>query len=180
MRPFTLAWILIAAAVLPPAAAADEARGGRTYFGVSMLNMIYATGGSDHRSTGLVGRLGYDLSRHLAAETHFGGSIGAESNADSAIGRAQMDSFYSLFLRLNGYLGTKRLYGLAGLSYGQRVLKPPGALSTTHSGAVSGSLGAGLEIFGNRDISFDLEVVRYFDRGHYSLSALNLGLLTRF
>jgi hypothetical protein len=180
MRLFTLAWILMAAAALPPAAAADEAQDDRTYFGVSMLNMIYATGGSDHRSTGLVGRFGYDLSRHLAVETHFGGSIGAESNADSAIGRAQMDGLYSLFLRYNGYLGTQRLYGLAGMSYGQRVLKPPGAVRTSHSGTVSGSLGLGLEIFGNRDVSFDFEVIRYFDRAHYSLSALNLGLLARF
>jgi hypothetical protein len=173
------AWLLAAALLLPQLAGAADGND-RTYFGVSMLNDIYTTPQYNHRSTGLMGRLGYDFSRRLAAEVHVGGSIGPESNANTAIGRAQMDSIYSLFLRLNAYIGTKRLYGLAGMSYGTRVLSASNSAVQARNSDSNKSLGFGLEIYGNRDVSFDFELIRYFDNRYYKVDAFNLGLVTRF
>ena len=168
-------WVLVAA-LLPGTAFAEN----RIYFGVSMLNSVYTNSRYDHHSAGLMGRLGYDFSKRLAVEGHFGGSIGPESNANSSIGQAQMDSIYGAFVRLNTYIGQQRLYALAGMSYGTQKLRSSGSGMFQKNSDTNKSLGFGLEIFGNQDLSFDFQLMRYFDNRYYTVDAFNLGLVTRF
>jgi len=169
---------LLAGVLLLPFGASGANNNG-IYVGGSMFNSVYGEQHHDHRSTGMIGRLGYDLSRHFAVEAHVGGAIGPESNANPAVGEAQMDSVYSLFLRLNTYIGRNRVYGLGGISYGTRVLTAANG-NQVHNSDSTRSVGLGLELYGNRDISFDFQLIRYFDTRYYTVDAFNLGLLTRF
>ena len=168
-------WALLAA-LLPGTVFAEN----RIYFGVAMLNSVYSNSRYDHRSTGLMGRLGYDFSKRFAVEGHFGGGIGPESNANSNIGQAQMDSIYSAFLRLNTYIGEQRLYALAGMSYGTQLLRSSNSGAFHKNSDTNRSLGFGLEIYGNQDLSFDFQLMRYFDNRYYTVDAFSLGLVTRF
>ena len=152
----------------------------KAYFGLAMLNSTYKVGGNNHRSTGLVGRLGYDLSRHFALETHFGGSVGQESNVNTSYGRAQIVDLYSAFLCLNNWFGNKRVYALAGISYGTWEFKGPDPAVAVRDRDSNKSYGLGVEAYENDDISFQLEWVRYFDNRNYRVDAWNLGLVTRF
>jgi Outer membrane protein beta-barrel domain len=160
----------------PPAAVAED----KAYFGVAMFNSTYKAGGNDHRSTGVVGRLGYDLSRHVALETHFGGSIGRESNVNTNYGQAQIIDLYSVFLCLNSHFGNKRVYALGGVTYGTRELKGSNSSAATRNADSNKSFGFGVEAYENDAISFQLEWVRYFDNRYYRVDAWNLGLVTRF
>jgi hypothetical protein len=168
--------ILSVATLAPQAVFAQD----KTYFGVAMLNSTYKAGGVDHRSTGLVGRLGYDISRHFAVETHFGGSIGDESNISTRYGRAQIIDLYSVFLCLNSHFGDKRVYALGGVTYGTRELKGPNSSVAIRNNDSNKSFGLGIEAYENDDISFQLEWIRYFDNRYYKVDAWNLGLITRF
>ena len=168
-------WVWVAV-LLPGTVHAEN----RIYFGVAMLNSVYTNSRYNHRSAGLMGRLGYDFNKRFAVEGHFGGSIGPESNTNTNIGQAQMDSIYSAFLRLNTYIGEQRLYALAGMSYGTQVLRSSGAGMFHKNSDTNRSLGFGLEIFGNQDLSFDFQLIRYFDNRYYTVDAFNLGLVTRF
>ena len=179
MKAMNLLLGLLAGALLLPLGTCGGDNMG-VYVGGSMFNSVYGEPHHDHRSTGLLGRLGYDLSRRFAVETHIGGAIGPEANANSSVGEAQMDSVYSLFLRLNTYLGRNRLYALGGLSYGTRLLTVgPNNVQVRNSDSTR-SVGLGLELYGNRDISFDFQLIRYFDTRYYTVDAFNVGLLTRF
>lgn len=153
---------------------------GETYFGLAMLNSTYAAEGNDHHATGIVGRLGYDFSRHFALETHFGGDVGQESNVSPNFGRARIVDMYSAFLCVNSYFGNKRVYALGGVSRGTRELTAPGSTVATRDSGSTKSYGLGLEAYENDDISFQLEWVRYFDSRFYQVDAWNLGLVTRF
>jgi len=153
---------------------------GKAYFGVAMLNSIYKEGGNNHRSTGLLGRLGYDFSRHIAIETHFGGSIGQESNVSTQYGEAQIIDLYSAFLCLNSHFGNKRVYALGGITYGTRELKGSNSSVSIKNDDSNKSYGLGVEAYQNDAISFQLEWVRYFDNRYYRVDAWNLGLVTRF
>lgn len=168
--------VLGVVAWLPQAALAQD----KAYFGVAMLNSTYKEGGNNHRSTGLVGRLGYDFSRYIAVETHFGGSIGKESNVSTRYGEAQMVDLYSAFLCLNSHFGNKRVYALGGITYGTRELKGPNSSQSVRNDDSNKSFGFGVEAYENDAISFQLEWVRYFDNRYYRLDAWNLGLVTRF
>jgi len=161
---------------LPHAAFAQ----GKAYFGVAMLNSTYKEGGNNHRSTGLVGRLGYDFSKHIAVETHFGGSIGSESNVTAQYGEAQIIDLYSAFLCLNSHFGNKRVYALGGITYGTRELRGPNSSVSVQNNDSNKSFGLGVEAYENDAISFQLEWVRYFDNRYYRVDAWNLGLVTRF
>ena len=162
--------------LLPLAALAQ----GKTYLGLAMLNAAYQEGGDNHRSTGLVGRLGYDFSRHVAVEAHFGGDVGGQSNVSAAIGQARIVDFYSAFLCLNSRFGNKRVYALGGITYGTRELQGANASAATRNNDSNKSFGFGVEAYENDDISFQLEWVRYFDNRYYRVDAWNLGLVTRF
>lgn len=168
--------ILGVAALAPQTVFAQD----RTYFGVAMFNSTYKAGSADHRSTGLVGRLGYDISRYFALETHFGGSIGDESNVSTNYGRAQIIDLYSAFLCLNSHFGNKRVYALGGITYGTRELKGPNSSAAVRNNDSNKSFGLGIEAYENDAISFQLEWVRYFDNRYYRVDAWNLGLITRF
>lgn len=163
-------------ALLPQAAFAED----KTYLGVAMLNSIYRIGGNDHRSTGLVGRLGYDMYKYLAVETQFGGDIGSQSNVSSDVGQAQISDFYSAFLRFNSRFGTTRMYALGGITYGTRELGASNSPVTIRSSGSNGSYGLGVEAYGNEAVSFQLEWVRYLGNRNYSVDGWNLGLVTRF
>ena len=176
-RTNLIAFILIAAALVPQTASAQD----KAYFGVAMLNSIYRDAAShDHYSNGLVGRLGYDIARYLAVETHFGGSIGTESNVNNANGKGQLTDFYSAFLCLNSHFGNKRIYALGGMSYGTREFSGSASAAATRDSKTGTSYGAGIEAYHNDDISFNLEWVRYFDNSDFAMNAYNLGLLVRF
>lgn len=153
---------------------------GKAYFGVAMLNSTYKENGDNHRSTGLVGRLGYDFSKYVAVETHFGGSVGEQSNVNTTIGQARIVDFYSAFLCLNSRFGNKRVYALGGITYGTRELQGPNATAATRNNDSNKSFGFGIEAYENDAISFQLEWVRYFDNRYYRVDAWNLGLVTRF
>ena len=153
---------------------------GEAYFGVAMLNDTYKADGNNHRSTGLLGRLGYDLSRHIAVETHFGGNVGQESNISTNYGRAQFVDLYSVFLCLNSHFGNKRVYALGGITYGTRELKGRNSSAAVRNNDSNKSFGLGVEAYENDDISFQFEWVRYFDNRYYRVDAWNLGLVTRF
>ena len=161
---------------LPQVAHAQD----KAYFGVAMLNSAYKEVGNNHRSTGLVGRLGYDFSKHIAVETHFGGSIGQESNVSTQYGEAQITDFYSAFLCLNSHFGNKRIYALGGITYGTRELRGPNSSASIRNNDSNKSYGLGVEAYENDAISFQLEWVRYFDNRYYRVDAWNLGLVTRF
>jgi hypothetical protein len=161
---------------LPQAALARD----KAYFGVAMLNSTYKHGGNNHRSTGLVGRLGYDFSKHIAVETHFGGNIGQESNVSTQYGEAQIADLYSAFLCLNSHFGNKRVYALGGITYGTREIKAPNSTVSIRDDDSNKSYGLGVEAYENEAISFQLEWVRYFDNRNYRVDAWNLGLVTRF
>ena len=161
---------------LPQAAIAQD----KAYFGVAMLNSTYKQGGNNHRSTGLVGRLGYDFSKYSAVETHFGGNIGQESNVSTQYGEARIIDLYSAFLCLNSHFGNKRVYALGGITYGTRELKGPNSSVSIRNDDSNKSYGLGVEAYENDAISFQLEWVRYFDNRYYRVDAWNLGLVTRF
>ena len=152
----------------------------KAYFGFAMLNSAYKERGDNHRATGLTARLGYDLSRHVAVETHFGGAVGGQSNVSTAIGQARIVDFYSAFLCLNSYFGNKRIYALGGITYGTRELQGPNATAATRNNDSNKSYGVGVEAYENDAVSFQLEWVRYFDNRYYKVDAWNLGLITRF
>ena len=171
----TLAAVIATVLAVPTAHAQNNA-----YLGLAMLNSTYAERGNDHRSTGLVARVGYDLNRYFAVETHFGGSIGQESNVNTGLGRAQITDLYSVFLRLNSHFGNKRVYALGGITYGARELTGPNASVATKNHDSNKSFGFGVEAYENDDISFQLEWVRYFDNRYYRVDAWTLGLVTRF
>lgn len=170
---FTLLGIL---ALAPSAVFAQD----KVYIGLAMLNSAYNEDGHNHYSTGLVGRLGYDFTRYIAAETHFGGSIGQESNVSTAYGQAQITDLYSVFLCLNSHFGNKRVYALGGVTYGTRQLTGPNSSVATRNNDSNKSFGFGIEALENSDVSFQLEWVRYFDNRYYRVDSWNLGLLTRF
>jgi len=153
---------------------------GKTYFGVAMLNSTYKADGYNHRSTGLVGRLGYDFNRYFAVESHFGGDVGQQSNVSAGIGQARIVDFYSAFLCLNSHFGNKRVYALGGITYGTRELKGPNSSAAIRYNDSNKSFGLGIEAYQNDAISFQLEWVRYFDNRYYRVDAWNLGLVTRF
>jgi hypothetical protein len=175
-RTNLILWVLGIMLLVPQAALAQD----KIYFGAAMLNTNYKTDGNDHHSTGLVGRLGYDISKHFAVETHFGGSIGPESNVSTLYGQAQIIDFYSGFLVLNGHIKKERLYALAGITYGTREVKVTNTSAATRDSDSNKSFGLGIEMYGNEDISFQLEWMRYFDNRNYQVDAWNLGLVTRF
>lgn len=168
--------IICAMALVPQVALARD----KAYFGLAMLNSTYKVGAHDHRSTGLVGRLGYELSRYFALETHFGGSVGQESNVNTSYGQGQIVDLYSAFLCLNRWFGKKRLYALAGISYGTREYKGPDPAPAVRNTDSNKSFGLGVEAYENDAIGFQLEWVRYFDNRYYRVDAWNLGLVTRF
>ena len=177
MKKTTLMLPLLGILAFMPQAAFAK---GKTYFGLAMLNSTYSEGGHDHRSTGLMGRLGYDFSRHVAVETHFGGSIGGESNVSDQFGQAQVIDQYSAFLCLNSYFGNKRVYALGGVTYGTLELQEPDSSAAVRNNDSNKSFGFGIEAYENDDISFQLEWVRYFDNASYTVDAWNLGIVTRF
>ena len=150
------------------------------YFGIAMLNTTYKNSTDDHRSTGLVGRLGYDFNKYLAVETHFGGSIGPESNVSTKSGRAQITDLYSAFVCLDKWFGNKRIYALGGITYGTRELQGSNSSVVVRNNDSNKSFGLGIEAYENNDISFQFEWVRYFDNRYYRVDAWNLGLVTRF
>lgn len=150
------------------------------YFGVAMLNSTYKAEDNNHRSTGLVARLGHDFSKYFAVETHFGGDIGQESNVNTSYGQAQITDFYSAFLRVNSRFGNKRVYVLGGITYGTRELKGPNSSTAIRYDDSNKSFGLGVEAYENDAVSFQLEWVRYFDNRYYTVDAWNLGLVTRF
>jgi hypothetical protein len=168
--------LLIIVILLPQTVLARD----KAYFGVAMLNSTYKQDGNNHRSTGLVGRLGYDFSRYIAVETHFGGNIGQESNVSTLYGEAQITDLYSAFLCLNSHFGNKRVYALGGITYGTRELKGPNSSVSLRDSDSNKSYGLGVEAYENDAISFQLEWVRYFDNRYYRVDAWNLGLVTRF
>jgi hypothetical protein len=177
MQKTTIIPVLLSiVAWLPQAALAQD----KAYFGVAMLNSTYKQGGNNHRSTGLVGRLGYDFSKHIAVETHFGGNIGSESNVSTQYGEAQITDLYSAFLCLNSHFGNKRVYALGGITYGTREIKAPDSTVSTRDDDSNKSYGLGVEAYENDAVSFQLEWVRYFDNRKYRVDAWNLGLVTRF
>ena len=145
-----------------------------------MLNSIYKENSNDHHSTGLVGRLGYELDKYLAVETHFGGSIGRQSNVSTSLGQAQITDLYSVFLCINNWIGDKRLYAMGGITYGAREYSGASSTVVTRNNDSNKSFGLGIEAYENDDISFQLEWVRYFDNRYYRVDAWNLGLVTRF
>ena len=153
---------------------------GETYFGVAMLNSTYKAEGNNHRSTGLLGRLGHEFNRRFALETHFGGNIGQETNVSTNFGQAQIIDLYSAFLCVNSYFGNKRVYALGGITYGTRELKGPNSSVAIRNNDSNKSFGLGVEAYENDAISFQLEWVRYFDNRYYRVDAWNLGLVTRF
>ena len=159
-----------------PAAAQDN----RYYFGVAMYNPNYETSSANHRSTGVVGRLGYILSKRFAVETHFGGSIGSESNVNPAEGQAQITDFYSAFLRANAQYGFTRAYVLGGITYGKRENVPPNSTVTTKNNDSNKSFGFGVEVSDNDAFKIALEWIRYFDNQYYTVDAWNLGIVTYF
>jgi hypothetical protein len=173
---FILFILAIITLVVPQGASAQ----GKIYFGAAMLNSTYKERGDNHRSTGLVGRLGYDLTNHVAVETHFGGDVGGQSNVSTAIGQARIVDFYSAFLCLNSHFGNKRVYALGGITYGTRELGGGNATAATRNNDSNKSFGVGMEAYENNAISFQLEWVRYFDNRYYRVDAWSLGLLTRF
>ena len=160
---------------LQPVFAQDKA-----YFGVAMFNPHYIANSVDHRSTGLMGRLGYELSKHFAMEMHFGGSIGAQTNLSNTVGRAQMDSLYGGFLRVNSHFGFARPYLLAGVTYGTRVLAPAGSSVATRDHESTKSYGLGVEFSDNQKFRVVLELVRYFDNRLYTVDAWNVGFVNHF
>ena len=165
--------ILSVLALMPHVALAK----GDAYFGVAMMNSTYSEAGHDHRS---MGRLGYDINRYVAVETHFGGTVGGESNVSDQYGQAQMIDQYSAFLCFNSHFGNKRLYVLGGVTYGTRELQGPNSSVAVRNNDSNKSFGMGIEAYENDDISFQLEWVRYFDNRYYTVDAWNLGLVTRF
>ena len=91
-----------------------------------------------------------------------------------------MSDLYSGFLRMNAQFGNKRVYALAGMSYGNALATPPGSLAAIKSNHTNKSFGLGIELHGNDEIGFDLELVRYFDNKAFTVDAFNLGLVTHF
>lgn len=177
MKRIKLIFSVVGVMLLLPHAALAE---GETYFGVAMLNSTYKAGGNNHRTTGLLGRLGYDFNRHIAMETHFGGNVGQESNVSTNFGQAQIIDLYSAFLRLSSHFGNKRVYALGGITYGTREYKGPNSTAAVRNNDSNKSFGLGIEAYENDDISFQLEWVRYFDNRYYRVDAWNLGLVARF
>lgn len=162
-------------AVSPAALAQDM-----NYFGVAMFNSHYIANRVDHRSTGLMGRIGRDISRHFAAEVHFGGSIGPQSNLSATVGRAQIDSLYGGFVRANSAFGLTRLYLLGGITYGTRVLAATGTAAATRDHDTNKSFGFGIEFSEKGAFKLVLEGVRYFDNRYYRVDAWNVGVVTHF
>lgn len=151
---------------------------GKGYFGVAMFNPHYIASSVDHRSTGLVGRLGYDVNKEFAMEIHVGGSIGEQNNLSNTVGRAQIDELYSGFLRVNLHFGMTQPYALAGVSYGTRMLAPANSSVATRDHDSSRSFGLGVEVSDNPKFKIVLEAVRYFDMRNYTVDAWNLGFVS--
>lgn len=165
---------LVAAALFPALAAAE---GGR-YLAVGMLNTNYKDGDGDHRSTGLIGRAGYDLDKRLALEVHAGLSIGEQSGADPGTPQAQMSSLLGGFVRLNTRFGFSRAYAMLGYMHGMRVVEQTG--SRFEDDDSSKAFGFGAEVSDDGALSIDLQWMHYFDNRYYSLDAWNLSVLKRF
>lgn len=150
----------------------------KAYYGVAMFNPTYKTNSSDHRSTGLVGRLGYDISKHFALEAHAATTIGSEAAADPAQGEMQMSNLYGAFLRANTQYGLSRIYILAGYAHGTRTINM--SQSGFEDDDSNKAFGFGAEISDDGMFSLALEWIRYFDNRYYTLEAWNLGIVSRF
>ena len=173
-------WALLSLCLMILSSHPVAAQDNRYYFGAAMYNPNYETSSANHRSTGVVGRLGYILSKNFAVETHFGGSIGSESNANPAAGQAQITDFYSAFLRANAQFGFSRAYVLGGITYGERENTPPNSTVTIKNSDSNTSFGFGVEVSDNAAFKIALEWIRYFDNQNYTVDAWNLGIVTYF
>ncbi len=150
----------------------------KAYYGVAMFNPNYKTTAKDHRSTGLLGRLGYDISKHLAVEAHVAATIGGESVVDKTQGEMQMSNLYGAFLRANTQFSMGRIYLLGGYVHGTRVIK---SLQNSFEDDDSNkAFGFGAEITDDGMFGIALDWIQYFDNRNYAVEAWNLGIVSRF
>lgn len=185
-KPVALTFLTLAlAAGLPRAASAIDFGDidfsvdmKKAYYGVAMFNPNYKTSTNDHRSTGLVGRLGYDISKHFAVEAHVASTIGSEAAVDTAQGEMQMSNLYGAFLRANTQYGLGRIYILGGYAHGTRTVKFP--QSSYEDDDSNKAFGFGAEISDDGMFGIGLEWIKYFDNRYYTVEAWNLGIVSRF
>lgn len=151
---------------------------GDRYLALGMLNTNYKDGDGDHRSTGLIGRIGYDLGERLALELHAGASIGDQSGADPGTRQAQMTGLAGGFLRVNTHFGFSRAYAMVGYMHGSRVVEQSG--SRLEDEDSNKAFGFGAEVSDDGALAIDLQWMHYFDNRYYSVDAWNLSILKRF
>lgn len=177
MKRARSALLALGAVIVLPLSASAQDKG---YFGLSMFSPNYKTNGGNHRSTGLMGRLGYDLNKRFAVEAHFGGSIGSESIVNSNVGQAQMTSVYGGFARANTQFGFSQLYVLGGFVYGTREITQPNSSVSLRDNDSNKAFGFGVTVSDKGTFGVGLEWIRYFDNRYYAVNAWNLGIVNRF
>ena len=179
-----LAFLSLILLIFPPqtASALDlgKPKMENVYFGVAMFNPTYKTNTRDHRSTGLVGRLGYDLTQHFAIEAQAASSIGSEAAFTPEDGEMQMSNLYGVFLRANTQFSFSRVYAMAGYFHGTRVVKFPLASTSFEDEDSNKAFGFGAELSDDGKLGIALEWIRYFDNRYYTVEAWNLGIVSRF
>lgn len=178
MRFTKLAIAFMVAAALPQVAGAQAPA---NYVGLDLLSFTADSNTVDESLGGVAVKLGRDFTNFFGVEGH----VGMSDEEEAAGFRYQIDYFASLFGRFNLHLNNNvSLYAMAGGSYvktsGSATFPAPvGAVSLVDDDAGL-AYGAGVQAFGDEDLSINLGWVRYLHTSDATLDAFNVGLTYYF
>jgi len=144
-------------------------------------NMAFVDYDSDASLKAIVGRLGMTFGENLAGEVRLGKGYGTDTIDVSGYNvKVELETMYGVYGRFNMAVSSRAYpYVIAGYTRGKVKASISGIGSSTDTEGDL-SYGFGLDYHVNEKLTINGEYMQYLDKSGADISALSIGVSTRF